>query len=470
MSASTPSSVIIVGSGVFGLGTAYEIAQRWENTNITVLDRLPFPAADGSSIDSSRESEYDTSLSLHRLTPFIGIIRADYADLAYAKLMAQAMPAWRGEFGKEGRYTQSGLALISDEHDGASAQEFLKDALANVTGALGLKLGRKQDGGEVTVFDKARDAIPVISDRLANSKGYVNWTSGWAHAADGVKFMRKKVEALGRVNFEIVEVKRLLFKDAVVEGVELADGSSLTADLTILATGAWTPKLIDLRGIASATGQVLTYLDISEEEERRFSQQGQPVILFENDGMFIIPPRDRVLKVARHGYGYSNPTTIPHPEKPNETITVSLPRTKTSDPNLEIPPEGNKACREFLQKAIPELGSRPFSSTRLCWYTDTPTGDWLITYHPKYKGLFVATGGSGHGYKFLPIIGERIVDVLEGVDRDDLGTELRQRWKWPKERLEADHVWTNDWRGEGVKGMTLDAEYAKTTTEITPKL
>lgn len=382
------------------------------------------------------------------------------------------MPAWRdGEFGREGRYTQSGLALVSDEHDGVGAQEFLKEALANVTGTLGLKLGRKEDGGQVTVFDKASDAIPVVSNRLANSKGYVNWTSGWAHAEDGVKFMRQKVEALGRVEFKTAEVKRLLFQDAIVEGVELADGSSLTAELTILATGAWTPKLIDLRGIASATGQVLTYIDISEAEEKHYGQPGQPVILFENDGMFIIPPRDRVLKVARHGYGYSNPTTIPHPEKPNETITVSLPRTKISDPNLEVPEEGNRACREFLQKAIPELGSRPFTSTRLCWYTDTPTGDWLITYHPNYKGLFVATGGSGHGYKFLPVIGERIVDVLEGVDRDDLGKELRQRWTWPKERLAADHVWTNDWRGEGVKGMTLDEEYAKgSTTRIAAKL
>lgn len=379
--------------------------------------------------------------------------------------MVQAMPAWRGEFGEEGRYTQSGLALVSDAHADASAQDFLAEALANVTGTLGLKLGKKQDGGEVTVFDKASDAIPVISDRLANMKGYVNWTSGWAHAEDGVKFMRKKVEALNRVEFKTAEVKRLLFKDSVVEGVGLADGSSMTADLTILATGAWTPKLIDLRGIASATGQVLAYIDISEEEEKKYGQPGQPVILCEGDGMFIIPPRDRVLKVARHGYGYANPTTIPHPERPNEAITVSLPRTTLDDPNLQIPPEGDKACRDFLQKAIPEMGNRPFAHTRLCWYTDTPTGDWLITYHPKYKGLFVATGGSGHGYKFLPIIGERIADVLEGVDRDDLGKELRQRWKWPKERIAADHVWTNDWRGEGVKGMVLEEEYAKRSTD-----
>lgn len=51
-----PSSVIIVGSGVFGLGTAHALATRdeFKNTSITVLERVDFPAPDGSSIDSSR--------------------------------------------------------------------------------------------------------------------------------------------------------------------------------------------------------------------------------------------------------------------------------------------------------------------------------------------------------------------------------------------------------------------------------
>ena len=51
-----PCSILIVGSGVFGLGTAYALTQRseFENTNITLLERLEFPAHDASSIDSSR--------------------------------------------------------------------------------------------------------------------------------------------------------------------------------------------------------------------------------------------------------------------------------------------------------------------------------------------------------------------------------------------------------------------------------
>lgn len=65
-----------------------------------------------------------------------------------------------------------------------------------------------------------------------------------------------------------------------------------------------------------------------------------------------------------------------------------------------------------------------------------------------------------HAYKFLPSIGERIVDVIQGRDRDELGAELRQRWKWPQ-RMKEDHVWTNDWRGSGPKGLILQEEYKK---------
>lgn len=443
--AMVPQDILIVGAGVFGLGTAYALAQRpeYKQAKITVLERVDFPAADGSSIDSSR------------------IIRADYEDLVYARLMKETMPHWLGEWGEEGRFTQSGLAIISNGK-GSGADTFLEGALKNVTEKLGLKVG-----SEVTVFEDEQGARKVMGTTagLVGTKGYVNWTSGWAHAEDGIKYMRKRIEALNRVQFRKAEVKRLIYQgDNEVLGVELTSGEKLTADLTVLATGAWTPKLIDLRGIASATGQVLTYVDISEEEEKRFSQKGQPVLLCENDGLFIIPPRNGKLKVARHGYGYANPVTIPHPEKPEtsgETITVSLPRTKLDDPDMDIPAEGKAICREFLKNCIPSLADRPFTYTRICWYTDTPTGDWLITHHPKYKGLFVATGGSGHGYKFLPTIGERIVDVLQSRDRDELGKELRQRWQWPKQKHREDHVWTNDWRGEGVKGMILDEEFKK---------
>ena len=451
-SASIPSSVIIIGSGVFGLSTAYALAKRneFKNSKITLLERLDFPAPDAASIDSSR------------------IIRPDYADAAYASLMVEAHKHWRGEFGAEGRYAEAGLCLVTDEGDEGhvggegAAKDYMMRAMQNVTNKLGLKLGRREDGGQVEPLLSAVDVSRAMSTFGGDcgSAGYVNWTSGWADAEGGMRYMRKLVAETGRVEFKTAEVKHLRYGDGKVQSVELISGEQLKADLVVLAAGAWSPKLVDLRGVCSATGQILAYIDLSQEEQDRLGVN--PTILCENSGMFIITPRDRVLKVARHGYGYANPCSIPHPERPDsgEKITVSLPRTKQDDPNVNIAPEAKEACRRFLAKVIPDLADRPWTQTRICWYTDTPNGDWLIDYHPKYSNLFLATGGSGHAYKFLPIVGDRVVDAVLGQDRDQLGAELRQKWRWPKQQHKDQHVWTDDWRG-GVKGLILDEELAR---------
>lgn len=381
--------------------------------------------------------------------------------------MAEAHSHWRGDFGADGRYSESGLCIVTDQHDSDGREttvgvKFLQAALANVKARLGLKVGERKEGGQLEQLDGPADVGRVFASMggECGTTGYVNWTSGWADAEAGLRHMRKLVTETGRVSFRTAEVKRLHFSPTRAESVELADGVNLTADLIILATGAWTPKLIDLRGVVSATGQVLAYLEITAEQQARLGSN--PILICEDSGMFIIPPRDRILKVARHAYGYSNPITIPHPERPDSEgpITVSLPRTKQDDPAMSIPPEGDQACRDYLAKCIPDLADQAWTQTRICWYSDTASGDWLIDYHPAYSNLFLATGGSGHAYKFLPIVGERIVDVIVGGDRDDLGIELKQKWAWPVERKKDDHVWTEDWRG-GIRGMVLEEEYNK---------
>ncbi|KAK1086110.1 hypothetical protein LTR48_003899 [Friedmanniomyces endolithicus] len=352
-----PSSVLIVGSGVFGLSTAYALAQRdaFRNTSITLLERLDFPAPDAASIDSSR------------------IIRPDYADPAYAALMAEAHPHWRGDFGADGRYSEAGLCLVQDSGDESgdnAAHYYLIKALENVKSKLGLRVGRREESGQVELLETPEDVARVTASMGGDCgrRGYVNWTSGWADAEAGMRYMRKLVKRTGRVDFRTAEVETLHYGQDRVEAVELVGGEPLRADLVVLATGAWMQKLVDLRGIASATGQVLAYIDITQEEQDRLG---------------------------------GNPTLF-----------------------------------------------------------DTPVGDWLISYHPTYRNLFVATGGSGHAYKFLPVVGESIVDVVMGEERDELGAELGKKWKWPAQRREEDQVWTDDWRG-GVKGMILDEELAK---------
>lgn len=451
-SQSIPSSILIIGSGVFGLSTAYALARRTEykDTKITLVDRATFPAQDAGSVDSSR------------------LVRADYTDHAYGALAAEALKQWRGEFGDQGRYTESGFAVLLNKDGCTTGEDALNEMLDSVR-KLGATTGKREDGAEIVLLsnqEQVNAALPGFSGTAADG-GYVNFTSGWAHAENGLRHMRQKVEALDRVSFKTAQVRRLIFQSQSnapprVTGVETTADETLTADLTVLAAGAWSGKFIDLRGIATATGQPLAYISISNEEQEELLRN--PAVINTSNFMYVIQPRDNILKIARHSYGWSNPQQIEHPEKPGsgELVSVSLPRTKHDQPDLNIPPEGDAACRSYLTQCMPEFKDRPWLHTRICWYSDTLSGDWLIDYHPRYEGLFVATGDSGHAYKFLPVIGERVVDVLSKHPRDDLGKQLLGKWRWPSQPEAIDFRWTREWRG-GPKGMILDEELAKTT-------
>lgn len=64
----------------------------------------------------------------------------------------------------------------------------------------------------------------------------------------------------------------------------------------------------------------------------------------------------------------------------------------------------------------------------------TPTHDFLITPHPHCQNLFIATGGSFHGWKFLPVIGEYVAAMMYGT----LASDYANRWAWDKNRDSQD--------------------------------
>lgn len=480
---SPPSSILIIGSGVFGLSTAYALARRdvFSQTSITVVDRAAsasdrdpvFPARDSSSIDSSR------------------IIRADYADPAYTKLAAEAQRQWRqaegpDDLGAEGRYTESGLVMVADgtppenpptDHGALPAQRKkakksgMDYARASWENVVALSAQDPELAGRIRELpDPAAIRDAVGTGGTSGSWGYLNGCAGWANAEKSMSWLYEKVRRTARVEFVCGTVSRLVHNGETVTGANLADGRTLSADLVILATGAWTASLLDLAGQASATGQVLAYMDITEEEQEQLGKM--PTLLNLTTGLFIIPPANRVLKVARHSYGYLNPTDLaaaplpptlaaPTPANSGALWTVSYPRTSISDPDLLIPSEGVADLRRALREMIPlpALHDRPFTSTRLCWYTDTAAGDFIISHHPRYAGLFVATGGSGHGFKFLPVIGDKIVDTIVGR----CPAEFREKWVW-KEMAGRDPVATEDGTRGGKPGLILADELRKPRT------
>ncbi|KIW10655.1 hypothetical protein PV08_11619 [Exophiala spinifera] len=446
--ASPAQHILIIGAGEFGLSTALSLLSRsaYKGSRITIVDsssQLPNPS--GSSVDANR------------------IVRADYADVLYSRLASESQRFWRDTspdgWGGEGRYHQPGFVLTAD----AGAGEYLMQAMKSVLSVAsegGLDSHKVQ---ELRGQDEIKKATGY--EHVTGEYGYANFNSGWADAEACVAYALRRIHKEGGDRVTIrsgAKVEKLSFSGSTCTGAELSDGQTINADLVILAAGAWSPTLIDLQGRCVATGQVVAFIDITKEEQAAMGDR--PVIMNMSRGMFIIPPRDNKLKIARHGFGYVNPVKIPRKNiqptgsEGDEYVEVSVPVTGVS-----IPPEGQRALRAALGEMVPHMADRPFVRTRLCWYCDTPTGDFLITYHPQYKSLFVATGGSGHGFKFFPVIGDKIVDAIEG----NLDPVYAREWRWrcdeELQKLYGPGPFTSceDGSRSGSRGMVLEEELAR---------
>ena len=71
-------------------------------------------------------------------------------------------------------------------------------------------------------------------------------------------------------------------------------------------------------------------------------------------------------------------------------------------------------CREFFAEFIPQLADAEVRETRVCVYNNTPDEDFIIDWHAEVENVLLATGFSGHGFKFGPVIGRISAELLLG--------------------------------------------------------
>lgn len=118
---------------------------------------------------------------------------------------------------------------------------------------------------------------------------------------------------------------------------------------------------------------------------------------------------------------YTNFQTLPSGKR------ISIPKTAhvTEEKETNIPFQALAAIKEHIAINLPDLIPLGLASTKLCWYTDSIDNSFVVDYVPSRKGVFVCSGGSGHGFKFLPILGREVVKILEGKE-----TVFRKMWKW----------------------------------------
>lgn len=354
-------SILIVGAGVFGLSTALELARRGY-TNITVIDRFAPPVPDGSSVDISR------------------IIRIDYADPLYAKMAREAYRGWNAEY--KDFFDPSGYAILSE----APGHPYIEKSKQIIY----------QAGGKVDEFNNIntlKTVRPAVQASFASAHGYHNPIGGWANAEGAIQRLAAECSAAG-VSFITGPrgtVHSLRMSGSRVSGVNITDGSHISASHVILSTGAWSPRLLDLSHVASASGQPVGFIQLTPEEAK--AMQDIPVIVNLTNGVFAFPPTpgSNILKLARHGFGFATA----HKSQVTGSM-VSGPKTAESNAATGyLPQDADYGLREGLRQLFPALGDRPWSYRRMCWYTDTPKGDFIVDWHPRFEGLFVASGGAG---------------------------------------------------------------------------
>jgi glycine/D-amino acid oxidase-like deaminating enzyme len=78
--------------------------------------------------------------------------------------------------------------------------------------------------------------------------------------------------------------------------------------------------------------------------------------------------------------------------------------------------EGLREVRDYLARRVPALKDAPVLETRVCQYENTSNGDFLIDRYPGLDNVWLVGGGSGHGFKHGPALGEYVTARVNGDD------------------------------------------------------
>jgi glycine/D-amino acid oxidase-like deaminating enzyme len=182
-----------------------------------------------------------------------------------------------------------------------------------------------------------------------------------------------------------------------LDSIVASSGELILAESFVFACGSWLPKLFPalLGDLIHPTRQEVFFFG-APAGDRRFAPPLMPVWLDFKEQIYAIPDLEgRGFKVAidRHG-----PACDPD----------SLDRIASLD--------GLREVRGFLARRVPALKDAPLLETRVCQYENTSNGDFLIDRHPSFDNVWLVGGGSGHGFKHGPVVGEYVAMRINGDD------------------------------------------------------
>ncbi|KAI1360220.1 putative sarcosine oxidase [Xylaria arbuscula] len=449
--------IVIVGSGIFGLSTALHLARRGY-TDVTVLDKQPYDATRYSYLDGADAASADINK----------IVRSAYGgQTEYQALSVEAITAWHawnaeiadggasvppGMTSTDRVFVQNGnLSMSSAPELPAWEQACIRgmeemghpDAMLSTTDERHRAVAR--DKG---IFASCMDPFR----REARSKpnvGVLDSTGGMALADKACRFALHKARRLGaRFVFGDPEgyFEELCYDDDAgdrVVGVKTRDGKTHRAAMVIMACGGWTPVLLpQLDGLCEATAGSVAMLKVPWTSTlwHRLAPENFPTWMWDMrdgaaGGLYGFPREENGwFKIGYRGTKYTNPITHGDGKERSTPVTRWAPAHRDGKEPVggvltSLPLQAHKVITGFLDEYLPELAAEgiTITKTRICWYTDTFDNHFVVDRVPGTRGLMVATGGSGHAFKYLPNIGNWVVDIIENVN---MSRQAVQAWRW----------------------------------------
>ncbi len=355
--------VAVIGAGVFGAWTAYHLTRS--GRKVALLDAYGPSNSRASSGGESR------------------IIRMGYGpDEIYTRWALRSLGLWQEFFERARRplFHRTGVLWMAGEDD-----RYAKSTLATLT-----KVGVRFERLERAEL-KARYPQIVFDG--------VKW--GLLEPESGALMARRAVQAVVE---ETIQSGADYLPAAVatpagqgrLAAVTTRDGKAIPAGSFVFACGPWLGEVFPelLRERIFPTRQEVFFFGVPAGD-RRFAPPAMPTWIFDADEMYGIPDlENRGMKIAldRHG-----------------------PRFDPDTGKRIVSAEGLAAMRKYVAKRFPALKDAPVVETRVCQYENTSSGDFLIDRHPGFENVWLVGGGSGHGFKHGPALGEYVAArVTEG--------------------------------------------------------
>ena len=344
--------VVVIGAGVFGSWTALWLRRR--GASVVLVDQYGAGNSLASSGDESRVTR-----------------SAHGPDAHYPAWQRRALDQWRAL--DEGLFVRTGVLWFAHRDDGFEA-----DSVEPLE-RLGIPVERLGTDALGARFPQIR------TDDLA-----------WAlyEPEAGALLARRAVAATARAFAEEGGAVRIGLARVEGEAV-LVDGERLEADAFVFAAGPWLPKLLGPRaGLELSIPQQEIIYFATPPGDDRFDAATHPTWV-DYDGAFYGLP-----SIERRGFKVA-------PDWPGPIVDPDRQERRLSDERVG-------AAATYLAHRFPSMAGQPVAEGRVCQYELTADTHFIIDRHPTLPGAWVVGGGSGHGFKHGPSVGEYVSALVLG--------------------------------------------------------